>query len=233
MVTSCSDETTIPTSGTKSVYVVRAVATATDNSTMEKSISIPVNSDSNTLPQIRIGRSQIRQNQLAEIVIDADISIAVLRTDIYVDGSSIEACASAIRQCRWSDILAGDIGTVHTVYGIVKDTIGRTYKSQEKTITIADNDSPNVTIRVGKDLIYPTETVDITINASDDDGIVAISLFKDGTLIATCKNAVTCLTVAGPWAVVGTTYFSATAEDALDAIETSDSIAVTIQAPAL
>ncbi|MCR4278504.1 MAG: hypothetical protein NUV81_01205 [bacterium] len=230
MGSTCSDETVIPLSGTKSEYVVTAIATALDNSTVEKSITLSVTTDSSSLTRISIGRSHLRQNQLAEIVIDADISVAVLRTDIYANGLSIEACASAIRQCRWSGVLSGDVGTVYTVYGIVKDTLGRTYKSPEKTITISDNDSPSVTISVGKNLIYTGETIDVTINASDDDGMSTMTLLQDGATVAVCVNSFSCTTFAGPWSEIGTHQFSAIAEDALGGTEITDPVTVTVQA---
>jgi len=229
----CSDEVTIPLSGTKDAYEAKAIASAIDGTPIEKTLLLTVNGDSSSLAMITLGRSKIRSGDIAEVIIDADVSIAVLRTDIYLDHTSIEACASAIRQCRWSDILTGDIGTVYLVYGIVKDTLGRNYKTQEKTITISDNDSPTVSILAGKEEIYVGETVDVTVNASDDDGIATIEILRDETVLKTCTGAAPCTLVTGPWNETGTLIFRGRAIDSLGLSAETDPVFVTVTDPSL
>lgn len=228
MVFSCSGEAVVPISGTKESYTARAVATATDNSVLEHTIAMPVDGQVSDLVRISIGRSKIRPGQPAEAVIDADPSIAVSRTDIYIDDRAIKACLSSSRQCRWSDTLSGDIGTVHTAYGIVKDTIGRTYKSAVKTITIADNDSPIVELVIGSDTVKRNATSDVAANASDDDGIAKIEIMVDGAVVTTCPNALSCTADIGPWGEPGVHTVAARAEDGLGETEQTEPVEITV-----
>lgn len=229
MSASCSGETQIPLSGTKSSYEVKAVATAMNATTQTKTVIVPIVAASNSLVTIAIGRSVIKSNQPAEVIIESDASIAVIRTDIYLDGDSIEACASAIRQCRWSGLLPGAVGTAYDVYGKVTDSLGRTYVTAHKTITIGTNDSPIVHTLTGKSLIYAGETVDVTVTGSDDDGIVKIEILQSGTVLKSCDGASPCMMVTGPWNTAGTITFSGRATDGLGMVSESDPVSVTVQ----
>ena len=159
---------------------------------------------------------------------DADVSIAILRTDIYKDNVSIRACASSIRQCRWSEQLTGAVGTVYDYYGKVTDTLGRTYLTPHKTVTIGSNDSPIVTVGIGKASIYKGETVDVTVSASDDDGITQIEVLKDFSVIKTCQSGAPCTIITGPWQEAGTLVFSGRATDALGQSATSSNAIITV-----
>lgn len=226
---SCSGETQIPLSGTKTSYEAKAVATALNATTQTKTVTIPINGGSSSLVTIAIGRAVIKTNQPAEVIIDADASIAVLRTDIYLDGDSVEACASAIRECRWSALLPGAVGTAYDVYGKVTDTLGRSYLTPHKTITIGTNDSPVATVLTGKSLIYAGETVDVTVTGSDDDGIVKLELLQNGTVLKSCDGAAPCTMVTGPWNTAGTISFYGRATDGLGMVSESDPVSVTVQ----
>lgn len=225
----CSGEVRIPVSGTKTTYEAKAVATTLNTSILITSVAIPITDGASSLVTLTLGRTAIRQYQAGEAIVDIDPSIAVIRTDIYVDNQSIKACASAIRQCRWSDILSGAIGTVYDVHGVVTDSLGRTYSTMHKTITIGTNDSPTVTIAVGKSMIYTGETVDVTVGASDDDGIVSIEIIKDGNIIKTCSSAAPCTLITGPWPSAVMLSFTGRAKDSLGLSSTSDAVTVSIQ----
>lgn len=225
----CGDEVVIPLSGTKETYLVRAVATAIDNSTQEKEILLSVDNSASPFVRMTLTQSHVRPNQLAEIIIDTDVSIAILRTDIYVGGISVEACASAIRQCRWTDRFDVATGTAYVVYGLVTDTNGQTYKTREAILTIADNDSPIVSLLVGKDAMYVGESVDMTADATDADGIESVEILKDGAIIHTCQTS-PCTFVLGPAENTGTITLHARATDALGLSEMTDAVSVTVSA---
>ncbi len=224
----CAGDVQIPLSGTKSSYVAEAKSTAIDSTVRTQTLQVALETGSSGLVSITVDRAIIRQNQLAGITIDADVSIAVLRTDIYRDNVSVKACASSIRQCRWSEQLTEPVGTVYDYYGKVTDTLGRTYQSAHKTVTISTNDSPMVTVSVGKTSINKGEAVDVTVSASDDDGITQIEILKDGSVIKTCQNGAPCTLITGPWQEAGTLHFNGRATDALGLTATNGDTMVTV-----
>ncbi|MFH1078109.1 MAG: hypothetical protein V1745_02395 [Patescibacteria group bacterium] len=227
--TPCAAEAAIPTSGTKTSYEAKAIMTGLDNSTTTKTLAIPIVDGVDGLVKATVDRAVIRTNQAAGVAVTIDASIAVLRTDIYIGGSSKAACASGIRECRWSAIITDPIGTVIDVYGKVTDTLGRTYTSAHSTITVSSNDSPVVTATPGKSLIYAGESVDVTVTGSDDDGITKLEILKDGTVIKTCDNAAPCTLTTGPWPTAGTLNFAGRATDGLGLTGLSGVASVTVQ----
>jgi len=224
----CSGETQIPVSGTKSSYEVKTVSTAVDATVQIKTLTVTTDGGTNNLVTLSIGRSIVKPGQLAEAIVTTDASVAVIRTDIYVDGAAVKGCASAIRECRWSDILPGGVGTVYDVYGNVTDNLGRNYVTAHKTITIGTNDSPVATMTVGKNLIFIGETVDATASGSDDNGIVKLEVMKDGVVLKSCDSAAPCTLITGPWMEAGTISFVARATDGLGMVATSEPVSVTV-----
>ncbi len=229
MIATCVADKQIPISGTKSQYETKAVATTISGKAETQTKTITINNEISTLATLRIGRAIIKPNQAGEAVVESDISIAVLRTDIYINGESIEACASSSRQCRWSDILTGAVSTTYDVYGKVTDTLGRIYQTPHKTITIGTNDSPIVTIITGKNTIFSSESVDVTVTGSDDDGIKNIEVLANGNVIKTCNNAMPCTIISGPWNSPGIVIFQGRATDSLGLVSTSESSNVEVQ----
>lgn len=228
---SCSGQMQIPISGTKSSYEVKTISTAVDTTVQTKIIVIPITTGPSSLVKLTLGRTAIKPGQAAEAIVDSDASIAIIRTDIYIDGTSVEACASAIRQCRWSDTLPGGIGTIYDVYGKVTDNLGRTYETDHKTITISNNDSPMATIESGKSMIYVNETVDVTARGSDDNGIVKLEILKDGAVVKSCDGAAPCTFIAGPWTSAGTASYVGRATDGLGMTALSEPVTITITNP--
>jgi hypothetical protein len=229
----CGGETPIPLSGTKPQYEAKAISTAVDGTMLTKIVNVPITAGSgiSDLVKLSIGRSTIKVGQAAEAIVDTDASINIIRTDIYVNDASLRACASSIRQCRWSDTLPGSVGTVYDVYGKVVDNLGRTYETVHRTITIGTSDSPITTIASGKSTIYVNETIDVTVQASDDDGVAKIEIMKDGAVLKTCDSAAPCTLISGPWTTTGTLTFIGRATDTLGTVGTSEPITVTVTNP--
>ncbi|MBU0540180.1 hypothetical protein KKF59_03040 [Patescibacteria group bacterium] len=227
--TPCTVEHSIPTSGTKDSYEAKAIAYALDQTTQTATATIMITTDSDGLVKLTLGRASIRPGQAGEAVIDVDSSIAVYRTEISVGGIVNKSCSIGIRQCRWSETMTGSEGATFDVYGIVTDTIGRTYQSAHKTITIASNDSPVVTVSPAKSLIYKGETLDVTVTANDDNGISKIEILSNGAIVKTCDGAAPCTTTTGPWNDSGTIIFNGRATDGLGFTAINDDVQVTVQ----
>lgn len=225
--TSCSGETQIPISGTLSSYEAKVIATAQNATTQTKTATVALSSADTSLITIAVGRPVIRSGQLAEAIADISPAVAAIRTDIYLNGNSVEACASGIRQCRWTDTLTGTVPTTFDLYAKVTDTLGRVFSSAHKTVTISDNDSPLVHLTLGKTLIYVNETVDMSVTASDDDGIKTVEILKDGVVQKTCITSI-CNFVTEPMTSAGTVSYTARATDALNLQVTTEAENLTI-----
>ncbi|MCI0479518.1 hypothetical protein L0Y59_03155 [Candidatus Uhrbacteria bacterium] len=225
----CAGETVIPMSGTKPSYEATAVMTALDTTTTTKTVPVTITTAVSDLAHVTLDRATIRQGQQAGAVVSVDASVAVLRIDIYVGGISDKACVDGARECRWSRVITDPVGTTLDVYGKVTDTIGRTYLTAHKTLTVSDNDTPVVTAASASSWIYEGEHVDVTVTASDDDGISTIEILKDGAVIKTCIGAAPCTMTTGPWPDAGTLTFAGRATDGLGLAAMSDAVGVTVQ----
>ena len=228
---SCYGEYPVPISGTKSSYTIKAVAATVQQGELTATKTLNVVSTASNLVTTHVGQATILPNQAASVVITVEPSVNVVRTDITVDGTIIRSCASAIHQCQWSDYLSGGIGSTHQVYGVVSDNIGRTFTSDVKTIIIGANDTPSITVAAAKPTIYVGETIDITVFASDNDGIASIEIMKDGSVIKTCQGAAPCTATTGPWSTIGTITFSGRATDTKSITGTGDHVSVSVANP--
>ncbi|MFZ6014956.1 MAG: hypothetical protein ACOYUZ_01200 [Patescibacteria group bacterium] len=199
-------------------YEARAQVTAVDNSVFIDTKQIIVSSDSiSEKAGITINQSTIRVGQTTTITIEADISINVSTIEIFINDSGTYICASGSLRCSYGYTGTGNIGDVKTVYAIVKDSQGRTYRTADKTITLANNDSPVVTVQGSKPSIYTNETVDITVTASDTDGISYLEILDSGkNLLKHCDGAAPCTFTTAPITQTGTLTFIGRAADMLD-----------------
>ena len=212
---SCSGNALIPLSGTKNSYVIAQHVTRITGKVDIGTITIPVTNKTENIVRLSVGQSTIMTTQAASAIIDIDYSISILRVDIFVDERNIDSCVTGSHQCRWSDYLSGSVGSIHTVYAVVTDTLGRKYNSNNATITIGATDSPSVTVSVAKTQIYTGETVDVTVTASDTDGIAIINVIKDGIILKSCAGGAPCTATTGPWTEAATILtFSGSATDA-------------------
>lgn len=227
----CTVDVPIPISGTKNSYEAKVIATALNTTTLTATVSAPVDNSPSSLIKLMVGRSMMISGQAGEVVVQIDNSIIVLRTDIYIGGTNIKSCVTSSHECRWSDSLNGPVGKVFDVYAEVKDTIGRTYTTIHKSITIGETDSPVVTAIAGKSTIYTGETVDVSVSATDDDGVSSIEILQNGTVIKTCQGAAPCTTIIGPWNSVQTISLSGRATDTKSVTSTSEvaTVNVTVQ----
>lgn len=213
--TACVADVLIPTSGTKSSYITEARATKTNSQVVSQTVTILVQADGSNLVTVRVGQPTIASGQAASAIAEADVSLAVNRIDIYLDGNIIKGCATGARICRWSEYFTGTTGSAHPVFAKVTDNLGRTYVSKTVTLMIGINDLPGVTVSPAKSTIYTGEMVEVTVAASDNDGIASIEVMKDGAVLKKCDSAAPCTAMTGPWNVAGTVLnFTGRATDA-------------------
>ena len=165
-------------------------------------------------------RYVIRPNQQPSIR-SLVTGLSVTKNEIYVDGMAVKVCATY--DCRYTDYLSGSVGATHTVYSIVTTPDALKYKSNTITMTIGANDTPAIAFTPSKTEILAGETVDLSLTASDDDGIKSVDIVKDGETLKTCQGAAPCSVTTGPWNLPSGTVltFEGRAYDLLSATATA------------
>ncbi len=226
--TVCSGEKLIPLSGTKTAYDFVATVKSVSGVVQSKSLTLPVLKDGASMVRVTLSPAQILPSQNTTVQVEADISLAVLRIDIMVGPTIVKGCVDGSRICNWSEHIDGAaLGKSYAVSAVVTDTLGRTYTSKVSTLTIGTNDTPSVTVTPAKTSIFAGEKVDVTVSASDLDGIASIDVMQDGVSLKHCDGAVPCTVSTGPWNVAGADLqFSGQATDAKGGIGSNQAMKV-------
>jgi inhibitor of cysteine peptidase len=185
--TTCTTNFVIPSTGTASSYDIDAVVTDQNGSTATttKTITI-VNSQTLDTILFTISKTTIRENQTVEINVDPDGILNARSITIYSDTLEIKKCQDSPSYCKYSGTISGSVGSSHIIYAKIISIGGQTYLTNKKTIKIASNDTPSITVTAGKNSLYKTETVQISVSASDNDGIDAMSIKQGNTVIKSC-----------------------------------------------
>lgn len=172
-------------------------------------------------------KPQVRPGQPREAVITVDSSLYAYNIDIYMDGSNVRGC-STTQECRYSETETAAIGTTHEVYAIVRDSGGHPFRSETQTFQVVQNEAPILTLDSSKTFIYAGESMDVSVNASDDDGVTETQIYWKGTLIKQCVGA-TCNAMIGPVTERGFVQFVGKAMDTRGNIGSATSTAVQVQ----
>lgn len=218
----------VPSVGLPTNFTFSALFTMQDGTTSTKYLVIPtVSEERSDAIAVIIARPIMRVSSMADITIRPSADLHAQEIAIYIDGSSPKKCSNGPSECKFVTSISGIVGSVHTVEAVVKTTGNLFYRSVQKTITLADNDAPSITLEAAKSSIYASETVDITLRANDDDGIQSTKILRNGSVLATCTGAAPCTVTAGPFnlAVGSTISFDGVATDLLGLTTTSTGLA--------
>lgn len=194
----CSGSLTIPISGLKAYYIAEARATTITGQVISQTITLPVHATYSSMVHISVGQAQILPTQLASALEIVDSGLYG-RMDIVVDGVDAHGCRIGTHSCQWTDYLTGGVGSVHNIFGVLSDGLGRQYRSADAYITLVDHETPQVVIQPAKTIIYSGEKVDETVTASDSYGIVSMDILKDGVVLKHCEGDAPCTLATGPW----------------------------------
>ncbi|MDP3793751.1 MAG: hypothetical protein Q8R07_03290, partial [Candidatus Uhrbacteria bacterium] len=175
---------------------------------------------------ISVSRPEVKPNATREIILEATQSFIAKYLDIFIDGGNIKGCTN-VQICRYATQETSPTGTVHTIYGIATDANGFTQKSNTETFRVVDNDHPYLTMIVGKTTMYPGETVDVSVSATDDDGVNWTEVWLDGAKLKHCDSVV-CVVTAGPWSNPRTVNFVGKAADTTGLENAATSTTITI-----
>jgi hypothetical protein len=218
------------TSVTDGAYTMSVTATDTASQTASDSIGITVNNvDDPPTVSITNPANGATVGGTFNITADASDDVGVDQVEFFVDGGSIGIDTNGAD--GWS--VAWDSTSVtdgaHTISATATDTASQT-ASDSIGATIDNVDAPpSVSITSPADGATVNGTFNITVDASDDDGVVQVTFFVDGGNIGTDTNGADGWSIA--WNSTSVTdgghTISATATDTASQTG-SDSIGVTV-----
>jgi len=220
--TVCTGDYYMPAVLDKSTYEAKTIVSTIDLQEFTKVVNVPASTGTgtDTSPEVSIfvDRAVIRPGQTTGITVLAADTIDVKNITIYLNGSARKGCDYQGRQCKWSETLDGAVGTVFTAYGTVTSVSGRTYRSADKTITLAANDIPQLDITSGMVPVTAGNTLMITVTASDENGIQWSQLLdSQHNVLKHCEGATPCTLATGPWTQKGQVTLYGKAQDLLGA----------------
>jgi|GEM_PF-445573 len=224
--TPCAANIVLPVSNTKPSYEIGVDATWIDNHHVYTTSSLAVGAGGNNGILITISRPEVKPNDTREIILQANSSFIAKYLDIYLDGGNIKGCSN-VQICRYAVPETSPTGTVHTIYGIATDANGFTKRSNTETFRVVDNDHPFLTLVTGNSNIYTGETVDVSVSASDDDGVSWTEVWLDGAKLKHCDSGL-CVITAGPWSTPRTVNFVGKAADVTGLQNSATSTTVTV-----
>lgn len=222
----CATDVTIPLSGTQSAYEAKATLHFVNGQSTSTTLAITIGTGSPYV-SLTLTRNNIEPQATREMVATAQNNFLAHMLDFYVDGSLVRSCVDQ-QSCRYSAIESDPVGTNHTVYVIASDSNGTTARSETQTLSVVANDNPVISIEPGKTNILVGEHVDVTVTASDDDGVAETRISLDGQIIKTCSLP-TCTANLGPWSQPRSLQVIGEAKDSLGAHSFATSTRITVR----
>jgi len=140
-----------------------------------------------TIPQVRIdypqGRVVIMQNTGIDIRGTATDVSGVQRVELWVDGLLVTARESIPQQFvfRWATDRIGD----HDVWVRAISRSGGVADSAHVTIGVADDNPPNLKVRLIQDPVPLGTPIEVHVKAYDSKGVTRISLLVSGNAVKT------------------------------------------------
>lgn len=196
----CSATFTIPATGAAASYAISASVVGQDGSsaTTTKTVTVVTQQTSDNI-SLTISKPMIRPGETVDITVDPQGVVNAREITIFVDSYSVKRCQNNPTTCKFSNTISGSIGSTHTVYATLTSNAGLSYQTVTKSVQIAANDAPAVVVTAGKPSLYKTETVDISVTASDNDGIGSMKIMQGNTLIKSCNGPTACTATVGPF----------------------------------
>lgn len=226
--TPCSYDIVIPLSNTQPTYETRAEASWITGEQSVATSTLTVRSGSAAI-ELLIPRPEVILGERREVIVQvANALLAASHINIYIDDALIRGCDN-LQECRSLETETSPVGTVHTAYAAVTDGSGFVHRSETKTFVVVTNAHPIVTVTPGKSVLRTGETVDVTVDASDDDGLNATEIWLGSQLLKRCPYASRCTVIAGPWTTPSTLLFTGSAEDSTGLMGYATSTPVTLQ----
>lgn len=209
---SCSYTLNHPTQSSIQSYTVRAEGSFVSGSTITKTLVVPVRDPQAGALRLVLSNSQGRLNTPIDLRAEwKDPLVAAQRIQILIDGLEEKVCFDTT-SCTLSFPLAKPVGQRYTVSAIADDTSGKRWTSSSTNIYVVANEAPLLTAGMNSATIYVGESIDISAQASDDDVVTDLSIWRNGTRVQSCARS-TCRYYSEPTSEAKEELFHITATD--------------------
>lgn len=225
----CSADILIPVNDPQASHEVRVEVQGTNNRVTSSTLQILANSGENLYTNLILRRQDVKPNGTREIIAQATSQFTAQHINIYLDGGLVRSCTD-LQECRYTERETSPIGTIHSVFMVVTGRNGSSVRSETKTFSVVANDRPIVDVIPDKDALFVNERMDVTVSASDDDGIQGTRILLDGVVLKTCTLS-TCRVSIGPWTEAKSLRITGQATDLLGATATATSSLITVRIP--
>ncbi len=220
----CGTDILIATNLGNSIQTLRAEAAWIDGTRLITTSTLDIQPALGV--SLTVTHPEVRRDGLQEVAVQVDQSFVSFLIDIYIDNVNVRGCNSS-QQCRYAFTETAVTGTIHSVYAIAQDRNGNPRRSDARTYSVVDNDHPIPVVTFGKTAILRGESVDVTVIASDEDGVASTEIWLEGSRVKQCNSAA-CSATIGPWSIPRSVTVTGKATDALglSASVTSSSLIV-------
>ena len=209
---SCSYTLTHPLQSTVEQYTVSAEGLFSDGTRATQTLSIPVRNAKAGALRVILSNTQGRTNTPVDVRAEwKDSLVGAQRVLIMIDGQDQKICFDTTL-CTLSFPLTKAAGQTHTVLVYVDDTSGKRWVSPTSTIQVVTNETPALTAGVNASTLYVGEMIQVNAQASDDDVVTNLSIWRDNERVASCVRS-QCSYVSEPTTTAKEERFRITATD--------------------
>ena len=215
-------------------HTLKVVATDAANNSSSASISVNVANADTTPPTVTLTAPVNGSGLSGTVSLSATASdnVGVASVSFYCDGSLIATDTASPYVANWDSTTVAD-GS-HTLSAVATDAAGNSATSSV-SVTVSNNATVG-----GGDLIAPTITITspasgskigksglkVSVNASDNVGVVKVQLYLDGVLVATSTSSPWTTSIGTKSISTGTHSVYCVAYDAAGNTGTSQTITV-------
>ncbi len=222
----CSADILIPLNDSQPSHEVRVEVYSTEGRMSSSTLQILASSGGSPYTNLILRRQDVKPNGMREIIAQATSDFTAQYIHIYLDGSLVRSCTD-LQECRYTERETSPLGTIHSVFMFIVNRNGSSVRSDTKTFNVVANDRPAIDVTPDKYNPFTNERMNVTVSATDDDGIQGTSILLDGVVLKTCALS-TCTVSIGPWTEAKTLRITGQATDltGISAVATSSLITV-------
>lgn len=210
----CTYELQHPTQSSITEYRLQAIARFIDGTTAERTLTVPVRDASAGSLRLISSNTEALTNGVVSLRAEwSDPLINLQRMMFVVNGVEQRSCYS-VQSCTYEYQLTGPVGTTFTVFVRGDDTAGQVWQTATTTLSVVQNVRPVLTLGSSPLTIQQGERIQLSAQASDENGIARVEILEGDTVVASCLTT-QCSYRSEPTTQIGTRTFRARAIDIL------------------
>lgn len=225
----CSADVLIPLNDSQPSHEVRVDVYGINNRMTSSTLQILSSSGGSLYTNLILRRPDVKPNGIREIIAQTTSDFSAQDINIFLDGGLVRTCTN-VQECRYTERETSPLGTIHSVFMVAVSRSGSSIRSETKTLSVVSNDRPAIDVTPDKNNPFINERMNVTVSASDDDGIQGTSILLDGVILKTCILS-TCTVSIGPWTETKTLRITGQATDLMGASATATSSLITVRLP--